>query len=453
MKKQTILGSTLCLGLVAACSSSSSTGTTVDSGKGDVVTTTDAGRKPDGGTTKDAAKDTAGDKPDTASSTPDTGVDAGPVRHLLVTYDTTAPTTMFAVNLATGNVDGTLTSHDKEAITDTSNASAPFLLNQVEDVIDRLDPSTWTVAASYSVALPADGGTGGSDSMAVVVAEPTQAYVIRYNSNVIDVIDPTKTTDAGTPTGSIDLTSLVQTADADGFVEATAGTYVSSSKLLYVVLGNVNLYATDTYMGNTDTICGTTSSTVIAIDTMTNAVKTLGGTGPGGGIALAGYDPTSAVYDAANGRIFIFEAGCNIAPTTEAGAPGAVKLRGVEAVDLTTNTSKVLVDTSDKGFPGSFVYINAHQAVVGFSYPTYEAYNWDPTQTTLASQLPNAPNLFDYDGNGNLVGATVNYPAVGSATTDILSMSLGDGTATTLVANVIPPGNGYIGSVGVWPRP
>jgi hypothetical protein len=32
-------------------------------------------------------------------------------------------------------------------------------------------------------------------------------------------------------------------------------------------------------------------------------------------------------------------------------------------------------------------------------------------------------------------------------------MSLGDGTATTLVSNLIPPDNGGIESVGVWPQP
>lgn len=452
MKKQTILGSALCVGLVAACSSSSSVGPTVDSGKQDVVTSNDAGHKPDGSTTNDAGKDTGGTKPDTSSPTPEASLDAGPVRHLLVTYEGTSPTTMLAVNLATVTVDGTLTSTDSEAITDTSNASAPFLLNQTLDVVDRIDPSTWSVASSYSVALPVDGGGGGSDSLAVVVAEPTQAYVLRYLSNVIDVIDPTKAVDAGTPTASIDLTSLLQATDEDGLVEVTAGTYVPATKLLYVVLGNIDRYtvsASDDY----ELLCGATKSTVVAIDTTTNTVKSLGGTGMGGSIALLGFDPTSAVYDAANGRLLIFEAGCNPAPTTDAGAPGPVQLRGIESVDLATNTTKVLVDTSNKGFPASFVYINAHQAVVGFQFPT-AAYNWDPTLTTLASNLPNAPDLFDYDGNGNLVGARINSSDAGVAlSTDIISMSLGDGTATTLVANAIPIGNGYLASVGVWPRP
>ena len=376
-----------------------------------------------------------------------------------MTYNGTAnlasPTSVLAVNLATTAVDGTILSADSEAITDTSNASAPFLLDQDLDTVERIDPTTWMVDGTWSVPPVGDGGT--ADPYAISVATETQVYVISYNKNGIDVFDLTKGADGGAPTTTISLASLLQAGDMDGAVEATAAAYVASTKRLYVVLGNLNLNNTLDYMGNYDTICASTTSTVIAIDTTTNALVSLGGTAPGGGITLKGYDPSGAqglVYDAASSRLLVLEAGCNPAPTADAGAPGAVQQRGVEAVDLTSNTSTILLDASSQGFPGSFVYIDAHDAVVSFGYPVATAYRWDPTTSTLGAALPNAPNVFDYDGAGNLVGASLNYGDGGAPTTTIFSMSIASGTASTLQASPVALGTyAFISSVGVWPRP
>jgi hypothetical protein len=323
----------------------------------------------------------------------------------------------------------------------------------MKDGGSSIDPSTWTAASSWSVKAPGDAGMGSSDPYAIVMGGGTSAYVLRNLSNVIDVIDTSATSDAGVVTSSIDLSSLVQSGDADGLVEVTAGFYDPTRQLVYVVLGNINTFATLDYMGNYDTICVGTTSTVVAIDTTTNTLKPLGGTGMGGSIALLGYDPTSIVYDAANDRVLIVEAGCNPEPATDGGAPGPLRRRGVEAVALAGGTTAVLLDNSTQGFPGSFVYVGPHQAVVGFSYPTYQAFAWDPTTPTLGTQYANAPQVFDYDGSGNLVGVNVNYGADGGVTVDTTSMSLASGMAVKLVSNAAPPGTDYVGSVGVWPRP
>jgi hypothetical protein len=447
--------------LAAACSSSSSSSSDagpLDGGPADGAAKHDAA---DAGPAKDGATgDAKGDVAVTDGGTSDAASDAAPdaaaQRHVLVTYDGTSATgsTTLALNLVTGNVDGTLTTADPQVITDTSNVLAPFVLAQTTDVVERLDPTTWTVAGSWSTAIPGDAGGKYSNPYQVSVATETQVYAVRYDSNVIDVFDMSTPTDAGVAKASIDLTSLVQAADTDGNVEATAAVYVASSKRLYVLLENIDTLQTLDYMGSFDTLCVNTVASIVAIDTTSNQLLGLGGTAPGGGIQLLGYDPTSLTYDATNGRLLVFNAGCNPAPTADGGAPGALQQRGIEAVDLTANTTKILVDTSDKGFPGSFAYIDGTHAVVGFSYPAYEAYSWDPTTNALGALLPNAPQVFASDGNGNLVGATVNYGIDGGAnTTDIVSMSLASGTATTLKADAVTLGNGYLGSVGVWPRP
>ena len=441
-----------------ACSSSSSgnSGGFPDGGREDTGPAKDAAsdvHPSDAHPHSDAAEDTGTDaKPGTdAAPLPD----SGPARHVLVTYNGTAntanPSTMLAVNLTTGAIDGKILSTDSEAITDTSNPSSPFLLEQTLNNMHVVDPTTFLSDGTYPV---------GSDPYAVTVVTGSQVYVLAYGSNSIQVFDPpSHPADGGLPTATIDLSSLLQTGDADGELEITAAAYVASTKLLYVVLGNLNFDNTVEYMGSYVTLCASTTSTVIALDTSNNnAIFPLGGTALGGGITLKGYDPVGPAgffYDVAGSRLLILEAGCNPRATSDGGALGAIQQRGVEAIDLTTNTSSILLDASTQGFPGGLTYIDSTHAVLSFytSYPTTEAFLWNPMQTTIGTAVTNAPSVFDYDGNGNLVGATLGFNDAGTESTSIVSVSLSTGAVTTLVADPLVLGMGGIGSVGVWPRP
>jgi hypothetical protein len=385
--------------------------------------------------------------------------------HLLVAYNGTTnlstPSSVVAVNLVTKAIDGTISSADSEAIVDTSNSVAPFLLNQTLDTVVEIQG--WSGGGSWTI--PANPGDGAptDDPYAVSVAAGNSLYVVSYASNDIYVYD--LGSPGSPPTARIPLALYLQPGDADGFVDATAAVYDAKTGLLYVVLGNINTALTtsggDTYdyMGSYETLCATTTSSVIAIDTTNNGVVSLQGSAPGGGIALKGYDPSGpqgVVFDTLNNRLLILEAGCNPPPTTDGGAPGAVQQRGVEAVDLTARTSSIVLDASSQGFPGNLVYVSETEAVVSFIYPTNTAFHWNPTETTLGAAIPTAPQSFDYDGNGNLVGANVNYPTTdgGAMTTDIVSVSLATGNVTVLQSNPVTLGDyGLVASVGVWPRP
>ena len=194
---------------------------------------------PDSGGEADAATDAK--KPIHEAGSDATGDGGPPTRHVLVTYNgapTSTTSAMFAVNLTTRAIDGTLTIGGTDSVTDTSNASAPFVMNDQLDVIDRVDPTTWHIDGSWSVALPGDAGGNLSYPWAVVVATESQVYVVRNGSNVIDVLDTTTAPDGGKPTAQIDLSGLVQ-PNTGGTVGAAAAAYVPTSKLLYVVLQNV----------------------------------------------------------------------------------------------------------------------------------------------------------------------------------------------------------------------
>jgi len=405
-------------------------------------------------TTKDVAKDVAKDHKAEA--------EAGPTpQRVLVTTNNSSSSELIAVNVATKAVDGRLTFPGDLGTTDARNPFFPFLLEQANNVVARLDPVfPWLVDSSWNILLKdgIDGGYPYTDPVAAVIGAGGKAYVLRYNRNDIAVVQTTQTVDAAPPVAKIDLSTLLQKNDTDGTVEMTAGVFIASTHTLYVVLGNIDQHtvAPPSY----DLLCTGTTSTVIAIDTTTDKLMSIG-TGPGNSIALTGFDPVfyGTVYDAKNNRLLIAEAGCNLPPKGDAG-PGALFHRGVEEVDLATGTTKILLDTSKgvfpagTGYPTSFVYIDADLAVLGFDASGSSVYRWNPTKSHLLLKIPNAPDTFAYDGAGNLLGTVTTYGDGGSSSTSVVSVAIGTGNQTQLTTPdpfTIP--GGFIGGVDVWPKP
>jgi hypothetical protein len=221
--------------------------------------------------------------------------------------------------------------------------------------------------------------------------------------------------------------------------------------MLYVVLGNIDRSTIKPPLE--ELLCTDTASTVVGVDTMTNAIVSLKGSGPKGSIALKGFDPVEdgVVYDSANHRLLISEAGCTPA-TGDAG--GGTILHGVESVDLTAGTSTILLPdfSTPADFPGQLTMVSATDVLVSVFYPTQAVYHWDPTKTSLGAVIPNAPFPFAFDGAGNILGGIVNDTDAGSST-DIVSVDLASGKSTTIAHNPFTIAVGYIGSADVWPHP
>lgn len=454
-------------GTIMACSSSSSPATGTDAGNKhdaagvdgshrDTGTTNDGGHpKGDGGPTGDdsgvdGGQDAVGPTGDAMDAPP-----PGP-EQLLVTFGNSAGLGQTVVmNVATKAIEGTI-SFTGAGVTDARNTSALFLLEQGAHVVAKLDATKpWEVDSTWDV-LGTDGPDSGNteynpDPVGVVVDSGTVAYVLRYERNNIAVINESMNVDAGVPSSTVSLATLVQTGDSDGVVDMTAGVYVASSKRLYVVLGNVDQNVAALY--NNSTICNASlTSTLTAIDTTTNTVVSLGGSGPKGSIPLTYYDPTSMVYDAPGGRLIIVSSGCYAKPATVGGAVGDVTERGIEAVDLATGKSTSLLPLTATLFGGtfddvvtSFAYIDSTHAVVSFD--SSEVYSWNPTMTTVGSVIANAPGVFAYDGNGHLLGTS-------PPSTAVISVPIAGGTVTTLSTTGTTLGSSpYVSSVDVWPHP
>jgi hypothetical protein len=404
----------------------------------------------------DVARDAGRDSAAEAEAAP-------PAPHVLVTNNYSSSSELIAVNVTTKAVDGTLTFSGPYGMTDAYNDMFPFLLEQYTDIVGRLDPTyPWLIDSSWNVRLHdgKDGDLPNAEPVRVAVGPKEKSYVLRYNRNEIAVIEASKDLEAGSPVGTIDLSSLVQKNDKDGLVDMLSAVYVPAKSLLFVVLQNIDR---DAVSASGFDYCTDTVSTVIGIDTTTDTVKSLGGGGPGGGIPLSGFNPTVIAYDTLGQRILIAEEGCYPRAKTDAGVSGLTK-GGVEAMSVVDYSTRILLDTSKyfplpppgdppSGYPSGLAYISKTEAVLGFDFTGSEVHHWNPEESVLGPRIPNAPDVFVADGAGNLVGTSTTYPDGGAVTT-VVSVAIGTGDSTPLsVANPFSHTGGYVGGVDLWPHP
>jgi hypothetical protein len=328
--------------------------------------------------------------------------------------------------------------------TNMSTSLAPWVLEENSDIVMRMDPAQpWIPTSSWSVAsTPQDGGYSYSDPYSVAETGAA-AYVALYNRDHVAVLDTTKTADGGAPSSTIDLSSLQQAADPDGSVEDTAAFYDPSTKLVWLVLGNIDEYTITA--PNYELMCvpGLTS-TVVAIDTTTGALSA------GHTYTLTGYDPVSAVFDAANERLLISSAGCTEPPDAADDAGGSIEGRLIEQIDLGTGTSTVLFNATSQGFPGALIYVDVHDAFVSFGGATNA---WDPTTKTLGTAITNAPDTYAWDGKG-LLGPATTTTTDGGVAISVVEVSATN-VVTTIGSNPVssPNANGFWLGADVWPHP
>jgi hypothetical protein len=429
----------------------------LDSGNdaGSLATPDGRASLPEAGQPSDAADSSA---PEADSSVPSTcGSSAGAPPRLLLTVNNSNDSELAAFNLIDKKVDGRFAYPGFIGSTSSLGAD-PYVIEQANDVVARMNAqrpweplSTWNVAGNDAI----DGGAPSAQPVGIVVPTCTKGYVLRFNRNKIAVVDTTKTADAGAPESYVDLTSLLQAGDTDGMIDMTAAVYVPSKKRIYVVVGNYDR----TTVGPPDysLLCKSTKASILAIDETNGQLVSLGGTAPGGGIALEGYNPVVGaplVYDAAGDRLLVVQGGCN-----DPAAAGALVKRGVEEVNLATGQVKTLIELNDKGFPASFVFIDGSRAALTFFFPN-QAFLWNPSQTVLGPELPASLDYVSHDGKGNVVGAlrtTIDGgPGVGIYS---VPFAAGDGGAVDassmqkLGDNPFSTTGGFLGSAEVWPRP
>ncbi len=425
----------------------------------------DSAVAPEDGGSDAGADASTGDSSSTADSSAssetgagDGGVDAGdagaPATRLLLSYNGSNSSVLAAFGLQSGTTDGFFTYPDFIGTTSITPA-APWVLEQSTDVVGRLDPyHPWVVQSSWSVALgdyAQDAGFSSSyaDPL-VVVAAGTKAYVLRYTRNLVAVLDPSQIADGGAPASTIDLSAQVQAA-GDGYVEMSAGYYDATRQRLYVLLANIDRF--DVASNGYTQLCSATHPTLVAIDTTTDTLVSLGDGGTSG-YALPGYGAAfgaaTMVYDAPNDRLLVLQTGCNTGESD--GGIGPMVGRGVIAVSLADGSAQTVLDLTAAAYPSGLYYVDAHHAILTLD----TAYPWDPTTSTLGAPIANAPQAFDVDHQGNLVGITQATAADGGpGDWLVVSVNAADGGVVTLGTNPFPSdagvGPGYLGGAQLWP--
>lgn len=376
---------------------------------------------------------------DAPVTTPDGGDTVAPTYVLLA--DGFGASEMVAVNLEDGGVGGRV-KFDGSYANVTVDGTEPWLVDQDRDDVYKLDPvEPWKVVGKWNVLgddKPA-GADANANASGVVTPAPNKAYVVRYNRNRIAVLDPTDTSSPA-PKKYIDLSSLKQAGD-DAKMDVSAATYVASKNRVYVVLGNADF----TGASGAGVPCPTAAlkSSVIAIDPTTDEVVSLGGTAPGGGIALQGYipiTPSPLVYDAAGDRLVIATSGC---ATT-----GSIQGRGIEAVSLATGTSTTLLDLNGPDFPSSFAVLDGNSAAVAFFA---KGRLWNPSDRAIAIEIAGGVDSIAVDGRGAYVGTRKGKLDDGGAGLEVVSVQR-DGGASVVARNPFTVPGGYISGIAAWSK-
>ncbi len=381
-----------------------------------------------------------------------------PAQRVLVTHTATKGE-LVAINLSSGNVDGRLPFKQFGVV---QSGAIPYLIESNVDIVARLDPTTpWAVTSTWNVSGNDmfDGGESYADPVQVIQTAPNKAYVLRYNRNAIAVFDPSQTADGGAAAQYISVQSLLQAGDKDRHVDMAGAIYDSTRKRIYIALANIDLGLVDPQ--GYFQLCSPTKSTLIAIDTTTDKLVDLGGSGPGGGVVLNGRSPQLALsggmaYDAVGDRVLVMSTGCNT--ITSDGGTGALVGRMIEAVTLMDNTPHTLLDLNTADFPGQLLYLEQHTAYVQLGFPPYASvFAWDPTTTKLGAALPVAPDTFGYDPKNNaLVGPiTPILTDGGVAPARVVSVSLADAgpdasTVKELAPNPFTEKGGYFGNATLY---
>ncbi|WP_428310978.1 hypothetical protein [Hydrocarboniphaga sp.] len=171
---------------------------------------------------------------------------------------------------------------------------------------------TWT----YSTQDASDGSNDSNPSD-LIIASPTKAYLLRYGSGKLWIVNPSATSEANFKTGEIDLSSY----DGDGIPEMTAG-LIKDGKLYVLLQRLTNFDATQV-------------GSVVVIDVASNAVQR--------SIDLPVYNPGSLAALPASNKILVIAAG------SYGSYPDYVTQYngGLVSLDTSSNTASLVLDDGD----------------------------------------------------------------------------------------------------------
>lgn len=166
-----------------------------------------------------------------------------------------------------------------------------------------------------------DAGSVPSNPYDIIFVSETKAYVLRYDADMVWIVNPSAATEAEFKIGEIDLSAY----DADGVPEMSAG--VIANGRLYITLQRLENYAVtqNAYIAVFDINTDQEVDANIAGDTLK-------------GIPLQTRNPTNIVYEPVSNSIYVQGSG-SFFPEEFTG--------GIEKINLATLTTTVILDDGD----------------------------------------------------------------------------------------------------------
>jgi hypothetical protein len=350
---------------------------------------------------------------------------------------TSAELAVVALNPDT--VEGQLPLADQDSVAAASGGSGFVLERGIGDVI-VLDPAQpWTAKTTIDINDSLDAAPYASNPHAVVLTTGTKAYVARYASNLVAIVD----VGSGSVTGHLDLSAYVAPDDTDGLVDVTDAAYDPGSGRAYFLLQRINQFD---YGQAPDYVaaCLASRAEIVGVDVTSNSIVDLNGAAAGDAIDLLGDDPIALTPDFANARILVPDTGCYQASDAGAdGGPSPRTGRGVESVALATATPSWLYQSHVLDRLSGLIFVDGTRAFVNQGSDWFA---WNPTQTTLGGVVASFPEAPFYDGSGRIVGVSSATGLDGGTVWSVVALDVGTSQLSMIAENPfrsVVPAPGY----------
>ena len=343
------------------------------------------------------------------------------------------------VALHPDTVAGQLPLADQDSIPSASSSTGFVLERGLGKVIVLDQAHPWMAAKTIDVNDSADAAAYASNPHAIVLTTGTKAYVARYASNVVKIVD----VGSGAVTGSVDLSAFVAPDDTDGLVDVTDAAFDPATGHAYFLLERIDQGDFGMAPDNVGA-CLASHGQIVGIDVANDSILDLNGAAAGSAIDLLGDNPASLTPDFGNGRFIVPDTGCYQAP--DAGSDGGQLPRlgrGVESVAIAAGTPTWLYQTSALDRLSGLVWVDGTHAFVNQGSDWFA---WNPTQTTLGGAVTDFPGAPFYDGAGRVVGVSSATGSDGGTLWSVVALDVATSHLSTIADNPfrsVVPAPGY----------
>ena len=301
--------------------------------------------------------------------------------HLLVGASDYVASTgeVVSITLGSGAVGDHSTFEDGDLET-TSSAGIGFAIERTKDRVHLLEDGK--ISTTFDLKDP------GSDTVPV----DQKAYVPLYNQSLIAILDLAE----GKVSRRIDLSAFNAPGDTDHSAEISEGVYDPNSKIAYFVLQRIDL---NSYDESFRLPCSKNPGLVIGVDTDTDEVVDLNGSGAGKAIELKLVNQRSLSVNSDGSALYMLADGCY---------DGDSKIsRGVEVVDLSDGSTTVAYEAPGNDYLSRMILLGGPDALLESLDDTF-ATHWNKLEIggKLGAEIHDVPQAVSFDGT-DLLGVEV----------------------------------------------